>query len=550
MTEDGVIQGRLTRVRPLAERDLANLVEWRNRHRLRFADSSLITLEGQADWYADYLRRDDDLMYIFETSEGRPIGCLSLYHIDRAARISEGGRIMIGRPEDEGRGYAIDACRAVLDHARKALGLDLVYVRIRADNQKVIPLYRRLGFVPDPSRDSTVDDNGAQVRLTGMTVHLSPDAVPAAGMSPAPDPPISVVVVRPGITPSTHIRLLSPLAWLVERAYVTYTMIPDNDLLPPRRQIPRLALHRSLPRREARRRAERSLRDADVVVFQRVTSPAGVRAQARARAAGAAVIYESDDNFLATDKDTPARYLNPSVRRSFVKLLSGAQVVTTTTEVLAAAFREFAADVRVLPSCVDFTHIDTHPRPEAPSALVIGYAGTVTHGHDFECVEPALRRILEESGDTVRMQFFGFAPKSLVGLPNVDFVPYDTDYPAFLRALSRVDWSFGIAPLASLPSKAGKSNNKYREYGACRIPAIYSDCPSYSRCVIDGKTGLLVPHTEEGWYAGLRRMMADASLRESLANAAYDDVVEHYSVATAAQALLGTYRDVLSRARR
>jgi glycosyltransferase involved in cell wall biosynthesis len=281
-----------------------------------------------------------------------------------------------------------------------------------------------------------------------------------------------------------------------------------------------------------------------------VISPAGVRAQARARTAGAAAIYESDDNFLATDKDTPARYLSPSVRRSFVRLLSGAHVVTTTTEVLAAAFREFAADVRVLPSCVDFAHIDTRPRPVAPSELVIGYAGTVTHGHDFECVEPALRRILEESGNAVRMQFFGFAPKSLVGLSNVDFVPYDTDYPAFLRALSRVDWSFGIAPLASLPSKSGKSNNKYREYSACRIPAIYSDCPSYSRCVIDGRTGLLVPHTEEGWYTGLRRMMADASLRESLAGAAHDDVVEHYSVAAAAQALLGTYRDVLSRARR
>ena len=60
---------------------------------------------------------------------------------------------------------------------------------------------------------------------------------------------------------------------------------------------------------------------------------------------------------------------------------------------------------------------------------------------------------------------------ALAGLPNVGFVPYNDDYPAFLRALSRVDWSFGIAPLADLPSRHGKSDNKYREYGACRIPA-------------------------------------------------------------------------------
>ena len=46
MTEDEEILGELTRLRPLAERDLAHLVEWRNRHRLRFVDSSPVTSGG------------------------------------------------------------------------------------------------------------------------------------------------------------------------------------------------------------------------------------------------------------------------------------------------------------------------------------------------------------------------------------------------------------------------------------------------------------------------------------------------------------------------
>jgi glycosyltransferase involved in cell wall biosynthesis len=119
-----------------------------------------------------------------------------------------------------------------------------------------------------------------------------------------------------------------------------------------------------------------------------------------------------------------------------------------------------------------------------------------------------------------------------------------------LRTLSRVDWSFAIAPLADLPSARGKTDNKYREYGACRIPAIYSDHPVYSRGVTDGRNGLLVPHTEQGWYEGLQRMMADATLRENLARTAYDDVVARYPVEAAAQAWLDTFQDLLSRKRR
>ena len=387
----------------------------------------------------------------------------------------------------------------------------------------------------------------------GMSLAFTRKTGPAAvALSGHSGQLIRVAVVCPGTTPSTHMRLLSPLAWLAGRGRVTFTMIAEAELRKSPREFAVRALRGDSARRETRLQAEKPLCDADVVIIQRSTSPEGVRARALARAAGAGVIYDCDDNFLTVSKDMPAvgeYYNTPSVRRRFVKLLAGADVVTTSTGVLADAFGEFAADVRALPGCVDFAHIDTAPRPEPSSGLVIGYAGTITHGADFECVEPALRRVLDEQGEAVCLQFFGFAPDSFLGLPNVGFVPYSEDYPAFLHALSRVDWSFGIAPLADLPSSRGKSDNKYREYGACRIPAIYSDCPAYCRSVIDGRTGLLVPHTEEGWYEGLRRMLVDGALRKRLANAAHDDVVERYSVAEAAQAWLGILQDALSHAR-
>jgi RimJ/RimL family protein N-acetyltransferase/glycosyltransferase involved in cell wall biosynthesis len=553
VTEKQVILGERTRLRPLGEHDLADLVVWRNRHRLRFANSSPIAPEGQAAWYAAYRHRDDDLMYIIETPDGRAVGCVSLYHVDRAGATAEFGRLMIGSAEDEGRGYTTDAGRALLDHARTSLGLHHIYLVVRADNSQAIPFHEHIGFSLDPARDTTVEHDGVRVELIGMSLALTPGEKPPATQPDDLRSPIRVVVVHPGLTPSTYIRLVSPLGWLAERGYVTSTMIGGDQLQSSRGELVDLALRGYSFHRGARLHAEKSLHDADVVIIQRCTSPMGTRAHALARAAGAVVIYETDDNFLAIDKDTlavGAYYNTSSVRQAFMALLAGSDVVTTSTEILADAFGEFADDVRVLPNSVDFAHIDTRPRPEMPSRLVIGYAGTKTHLADFKCVEPALRRVLDEGGGNVHLRFFGFAPETLLGLPNVEWVPYTEDYPAFLRTLSQVDWSFGIAPLADLPSARGKTDNKYREYGACHIPAIYSDHLVYSPSVTDGRSGLLVPHTEEGWYQGIRRMMADATLRENLARAAYDDVVERYPVAAAAKAWLDTFRDILSRAQR
>jgi RimJ/RimL family protein N-acetyltransferase len=340
------IRGERTSLRPLTEHDLQSLVGWRNKHRLCFTDSSPLTPKGQVAWYAAYRHRNDDLMYVIQTPDGRSVGCVGLYHVDRSAATAEFGRLMIGRDEDKGHGYATDACRALLEHARTVLGLDLVYLQVIAGNQRAIALYMSLGFVRDPSRDASIERDGTQVELVGMSLALSPAAAPVP-------PPIGVVVVCPGITPSTHIRLLSPLKWLEERGQVTLAMIPEHRLQPSRRELVSSVLRGRSPHRETRLAAESVVRAADIVILQRSTSPAGMRTLALARRSGAGVVYECDDNFLVIGRDTPAvgaYYTAPAVRRRFVKLLGHVDVVTVSTRVLASAFGEFAADVRILPT--------------------------------------------------------------------------------------------------------------------------------------------------------------------------------------------------------
>jgi glycosyltransferase involved in cell wall biosynthesis len=510
-----------------------------------------VTPDRQAAWFASYLLRDDDLVYVIETLGGRPLGSVSLYHIDRVTRSAEFGRLMMDC-EAEGRGYAEDACRALLGHAFTGLGVERIHLQVLCDNTRALALYERLGFAPDHLYDQTIQRDHSRIRLLGMSLTAPTEVRYEKTAIDRAANPIDIVVVHPGLTPSTCIRLLSPLSWLRSEGLVTFRLVAERELLRARRELPHLIMRGHSTYRETRREAEGALSAADIAIIQRSTSPAGIKACAVARSGGAGVVYECDDNFLAIGKDTPAvgaYYNSRDVRRCFVQLLSSADVVTTSTGILSEAFGQYAADVRTLPNCVDFSHLNPGPRADAPS-FVIGYAGTVTHGPDFECVAPALRRLLDEGKGDIRLEFFGFIPETLRDRPDVGFIPFSEDYPGFLRALSVVDWSCGIAPLADLPVNHAKTDNKYREYGACRIAAVYSDCPAYARSVVDGVTGLLVPHTEEGWYGGIRRMMEDADMRRGMAYAAHDDVVERYSVAAAARAWLQTLRDVVSKTQR
>ena len=233
------------------------------------------------------------------------------------------------------------------------------------------------------------------------------------------------------------------------------------------------------------------------VIIQRSTSPTGLRAQSLAHTAGAVVIYECDDNFLVIDKDTPAvgaYYSDPAVRRTFRQAACERRSGDDDHRSPCRCLRRVRRTMSV--SCPPASTSPTSTRslaPEAPSVLVIGYAGTITHGPDFALrgARPAPRaRRRRRDGPSAVLRLRPRDPRW--ACPMSTSFPSHRDYPAFLRALSRVDWSFGIAPLADLPSRRGKSDNKYREYGACRIPAIYSDCPAYSRSVVDGRTGLLV----------------------------------------------------------
>ena len=137
-------------MRLLQEADLPKTLRWRNQDDIRrwFFHSEIISQQQHIDWFKNYIYKDDDFIFIVEEIQKgyRPIGQVSIYHIDWAVQRAEFGRLMIGEPDASGKGYAFKASQMAANIAFFTMGLKEIYLEVFVDNKKAIAIYEKMGF--------------------------------------------------------------------------------------------------------------------------------------------------------------------------------------------------------------------------------------------------------------------------------------------------------------------------------------------------------------------------------------------------------------------
>jgi RimJ/RimL family protein N-acetyltransferase len=140
------------RLRAFREDDLKNSVAWLNnpavtRYLLNMRPWSLV--EEKA-WIERTMRNEDPsaVTLVIETTDGEYVGSTGLMHIDRRNQNAEAG-IVIGRPEEWGRGLGTDAMKGLLRHAFEELNLHRVSLRVYVFNERAMRSYAKLGFVEE-----------------------------------------------------------------------------------------------------------------------------------------------------------------------------------------------------------------------------------------------------------------------------------------------------------------------------------------------------------------------------------------------------------------
>ena len=144
MRHDVELDGVAFRLRPITSDDAAFIVALRNDARLsRFLHRGAPDVAAQQRWLQAYFERPGDYYFIVERrADGSPEGALGIYDLEAATRRAEWGRWVLRA----GSLAAAESAWLVYRAAFDVLGLELVYCRTVAANQRVVSFHTACGL--------------------------------------------------------------------------------------------------------------------------------------------------------------------------------------------------------------------------------------------------------------------------------------------------------------------------------------------------------------------------------------------------------------------
>jgi Glycosyltransferase len=306
--------------------------------------------------------------------------------------------------------------------------------------------------------------------------------------------------------PSTEISIIKPFNYLQQQQEIAWQMVREAAFKPE------------------------MLEQVDIVIFHRNCHPNCQSILDAVKVTPIPIIYEIDDNYFELPEELPVgRYMRiPNVVKMVESLLNSADIIKVGSPEFNHHFSKYNQNIFYHPYAVDL-NILNGIAPRESSIFTIGYAGTIYHDLDLKLIADPILQIAEKF-PAIQWDFIGCLPEGFKNLPNHTFTPFIPNYDEFLQEIYRRKWQIGLSPLRDMPHNRCKTDNKLREYSACRIAGIYSDIPPFATNVKNGETGLLVENTEQAWYEALKGLIHDQHLRNKIADQARKWIEEQRSI--------------------
>ena len=253
------------------------------------------------------------------------------------------------------------------------------------------------------------------------------------------------------------------------------------------------------------------------------------------------MVYETDDDLLGVEENSPSFEYVDRVRSSIEKYIDNCDIVTVTTPALAEKFPN--KDVCIIRNYYVDSVFQVKEGIKEEGPITLGYYGTLTHTKDLLLIKNSiikLKKLMKEDyGIDVRFEIIGgFNEGDEVDnswFDVIDLPPNPMNFANFMSWLSKtVNWDIGVVPLENSNFNKGKSELKYIELSVLGIPGVYSDMEVYNSVVHESYNGLLAK-TEEEWINQIKKLILDKNLRKSIRNNAIKDVVENYSISSRIQ---------------
>lgn len=270
------------------------------------------------------------------------------------------------------------------------------------------------------------------------------------------------------------------------------------------------------------------------------------------RKSGASFVYTLDDNLLDFNdyEEGPITSLEKiSAIRLFVR---EADLVIVSTANLAQRIKSVAKRTLIIPNAIDedlffgdhcewpaklgssnLQHIDA-------TKITIGYVGTPTHAEDIRFILEPIRAILSKYRNDVNFIVVRDTGNDqlneALSSSNSAFISpgNQTEYPHFVRWMRQFcAWDIGISPLIRNPLNHCKSDIKFLDYSALRIPGVFSNVGQYPDTLTGHQMGILADQPED-WFAALELLINNSTIRDAIRAKAEDYTKKHRTLSTCA----------------
>ncbi|WP_155774331.1 glycosyltransferase [Burkholderia pseudomultivorans] len=225
------------------------------------------------------------------------------------------------------------------------------------------------------------------------------------------------------------------------------------------------------------------------------------------------LIFELDDDLLErAERDGQTggeygEYLN-SVRT----LLTRSSLVTVSTAELKTRYQALNDNIAIIENAVSErlwlspvpSHVSDLIGRKNPGETWAVYMGSSTHSEDLALLKNAVRQANRKCPG-LRLFTIGITGEKGDWYESIPIPEDKRNYPDFVRWLRGIlnAMDFGVAPLVESSFNAAKSDLKFLEYSAAKLPVMCSRVKPYVDVVIHGKNGMLVENNDEAWEYAL-----------------------------------------------
>lgn len=224
-----------------------------------------------------------------------------------------------------------------------------------------------------------------------------------------------------------------------------------------------------------------------------------------AKAKGARLVFDLDDNLLAMDEH-PEREAYADIIGAVRRSVLLADVTWCSTPMLASAIEKEGGKVQCMPNALDdvlWQAADSTPVALPRSGpLRLLYMGTRTHDEDFRLLDSALELVWSRCPRAFSLTLVGVNSTTTKSRPWLDIVSppshVGASYPAFVHWFSqRRDYHAGVAPLVDSVFSRCKSSIKVLDYAQLGLATLASDVPAYRHDAMNDR--ILVENSPEEW---------------------------------------------------